>query len=356
MYSLTMKMSGNQRALLCAMSVDSPTLSPERQQRRMLAGLLVLAAVVEAGVALYLTQDPEYIGQLPSVVIGLVVTLILAGLTLQLKVRVAHLHRTVVVLAVTWMLVNIHSLATTHRPVTSGMLLHMVLLALLAFSWLPHRWAVGTVIASYGLLCFGATFSRGPDIAGLLLLGFLLTLTWYLTLHGNQATTERSRSRHLAELAATDPLTGLCNRRSGEAQLEALASEWQNAPDCLSVLVLDLDHFKRINDSLGHAKGDELLVAVSGVLMALTRSDDVVVRWGGEEFLVVLPGLNPKQTHEVGQRILRTIRDLRLPGFPPLTVSGGMAMLNQAANVKALVALADERMYLAKEAGRDQLV
>ncbi|MFB9994828.1 diguanylate cyclase domain-containing protein [Deinococcus oregonensis] len=335
------------------MGATSPV---ERQQRWMLTGVMVLAVLAEAGVASLLPHDPQHADRLHSVLVGLAVTLVLTGLSFSGNLRPADLQRLTVLLAALWMLANVHSVVVTHRPVTSGMLLHTMMLALLAFSWLPARWAIATVALTFAALCSGASFSRAPDWAGLILLGFSLILTWYLTRHGQQVTYERGRNARLMELAATDPLTGLLNRRAGVTHLEAMKVAWADQPESLSVLMLDLDHFKQINDSMGHARGDEVLVAVSRLLTEAAQSEDVLVRWGGEEFLIILAGNNAAQSQETGLRILKAVRRLRLPDCPPLTLSGGLAFLSEAEDVRTLVTLADDRLYQAKAAGRDQLV
>ncbi|UQN10241.1 diguanylate cyclase [Deinococcus sp. QL22] len=328
----------------------------ERQQRWMLTGVMVLAVLTEAGVAFLLAHDPQHADRLRSVLIGLAVTLVLTILTISGNLRPAHLQRLTVLLAAVWMLTNVHNVIVTHRPVTSGMLLHTVMLALLAFSWLPARPAIATVVLTFVALCWSASFSTAPDYAGLILLGFSLVLTWYLTRHGQEVTSERGRNAQLRKLAATDSLTGLLNRRAGVAHLEAMSVTWADQPEYLSVLMLDLDHFKQINDSMGHARGDDVLVAVARLLSEVTQPEDVLIRWGGEEFLIVLMGDNAMQSRETGRRILEAVCRLRLPDCPPLSLSGGLAFLSEAKDVRTLVTLADDRLYQAKAAGRDQLV
>ncbi len=322
----------------------------------MLTSLLGLAVLVEAGVAASLAQDPQQAERLRSILLGLGFTTLLCGLSFSTHLRLADLQRIIVLLTTVWMFTNIHSVITTHRPITSGLLLHLVMLALLAFSWLPIRWAIGTVVMTYTALAWSSTSSSAPDRPGLMLVTFALVLTWYLTRHGQEVQLERVRSAQLRELASTDPLTGLLNRRAGMAQLEALISTWADQPECLSVLMLDLDHFKRINDTLGHGRGDEVLMAVGRVLKEFTRPDDLVVRWGGEEFLVVCSGAHAAVARETGWLLQKAVRQLQLPDGPPLTVSGGLAFLSEVEDGKGLLALADQRLYQAKAAGRDQLI
>ncbi|WP_012694689.1 diguanylate cyclase [Deinococcus deserti] len=124
-----------------------------------------------------------------------------------------------------------------------------------------------------------------PDFPGLLLLDFLLILTGYLTLYGDTVQRGHLRTRQRAHLAATDRLKGSCNRRSGEEKLETLAAHCMHQWKGFSVSVLDLGHFKTINDSMGHERGDQVLEAVAHVLNELTGPDDVLVRCGGQESL-----------------------------------------------------------------------
>ncbi|MFC4425214.1 sensor domain-containing diguanylate cyclase [Deinococcus navajonensis] len=334
------------------MNLTPPT---RRQQRWMLTGLMGLAVLVEAGMAYFLAQDPQQSVRLRSILLGLGFTTLLWGLSFSVNLRLRDLQRIIVLLTTLWMFVNVQSVITTQRPVTSGVLLHMVMLTLLAFSWLPTRWAAGTVVPTYLALSWGATFSTEPDHPGLILLSFALGLIWYLTRHGQEVQHERWRKAQWRELASTDPLTGLLNRRAGVAQMDAMISTWAHQPQCLSILMLDLDHFKQINDSMGHARGDDVLVAVARVLADVTRPEDVLVRWGGEEFLVVLAGKGATQARETGHEILEAVRHLRLPDCPPLSLSGGLAFLSEADEVRTLVTLADDRLYQAKAAGRDQL-
>ncbi|MFD1732679.1 GGDEF domain-containing protein [Deinococcus malanensis] len=176
-----------------------------------------------------------------------------------------------------------------------------------------------------------------------------------MTADGHTVRTERARNASLRELAATDELTGVHNRRSGRARLAALAERWAETPDQLAVLMLDVDHFKRINDGLGHDHGDEVLMAIARLLREVAGTGDVV-RWGGEEFLVVLEGLKPQEARAVGLRILEEVRRTRLHGIPSLSVSGGLASLDEAFDVRDLVRIADQRLYQAKAGGRDQLI
>jgi diguanylate cyclase (GGDEF)-like protein len=160
-------------------------------------------------------------------------------------------------------------------------------------------------------------------------------------------------------LATVDALTGLLNRRAFLDLIERERARSDRHAYPLSVLLLDVDHFKRVNDTRGHAAGDAVLQGVARVLEKVARRSDVVARWGGEEFVVALP-----QTSEAGARIAaeRARRALAeaihpVPGGEPLrvTASIGVASADAPWKVDLLVASADEAMYAAKARGRNRV-
>lgn len=161
----------------------------------------------------------------------------------------------------------------------------------------------------------------------------------------------------LVRQAIRDPLTGCLRRESGLEMLEmqlALAIR-RRAP--LSVLFADLDRFKQVNDELGHEVGDAVLATAAESLRAVTRESDAVVRWGGEEFVLVLHDATRAEAISCIDR-LRSHGVGRLPDGRPITLSIGIAELveDQEADARSLVALADHRMYAAKQAGRNRYV
>ncbi len=155
-------------------------------------------------------------------------------------------------------------------------------------------------------------------------------------------------------MAVSDELTQLPNRR---AMLETLATNVSHARRGLlpvTIAMLDLDHFKRINDTLGHAAGDAVLVGFADLARHSLREGDVLGRWGGEEFLLVLPGASPAQAQQVLSRLQATARD-RLRAVGPVTFSAGVAAHRGSEPVEALLCRADAALYEAKHAGRDRI-
>jgi len=159
----------------------------------------------------------------------------------------------------------------------------------------------------------------------------------------------------LHELARTDPLTGLRNRRAFDDSLglEIAAVERTRSP--LSLLVLDVDHFKQINDSFGHDAGDKVLRSIAKVLSGCVRIIDIVARVGGEEFAVILPHTDAQGAHEVAQRMRAAVAQASWLS-QPTTISIGAASLRTAETACSLYARADAALYAAKKSGRNRVV
>jgi len=162
----------------------------------------------------------------------------------------------------------------------------------------------------------------------------------------------------------TDALTGVANRRFFERRLREELSAWQRRAGPLACLLVDLDHFKQLNDRHGHQTGDRALCAVAGVLSAGLRGCDVLARYGGEEFVLLLPGTDLVAALEVAERLRAQIAALVLgdgaAGAPQVTASIGVACLASGATPAVepgewLVAQADAALYAAKQAGRDRV-
>jgi diguanylate cyclase (GGDEF)-like protein len=131
-----------------------------------------------------------------------------------------------------------------------------------------------------------------------------------------------AQTRLMAQ-AANDPLTGLANHRTFFERLDAEVQRARRHGDPLSLVIIDLDHFKRVNDVHGHLAGDGVLVETAGRLAALARAEDTVARIGGEEFAWLLPECDAREAWVAGERARRAIADTPFPGVGRLTMSGG---------------------------------
>lgn len=165
--------------------------------------------------------------------------------------------------------------------------------------------------------------------------------------------------RELSQLAWSDALTGLANRRRLDRDLsefrrgEAHTRGRHPASGPTAVIMVDIDHFKDINDCHGHRFGDDVLRAVGTMLSREVRRDDIVYRYGGEEFCIVLPGATDEQAARVADRILAAARRLELPNGVKITLSAGVAD-GSGADVERTLADADTALLAAKRAGRDR--
>lgn len=163
-----------------------------------------------------------------------------------------------------------------------------------------------------------------------------------------------SRQRDLLEtLSRTDALTGLMNRREAERFLtQAMARSARMARPC-AVAMVDIDHFKYVNDEYGHAVGDQVLCRVARLLSTGTRDIDAVARWGGEEFLVIMEGADAAAAAAIADRLVSTVAQAPSTDGPEATVSVGTAAATDV-DGSLLVRRADEALYAAKAAGRNQ--
>ncbi len=154
-------------------------------------------------------------------------------------------------------------------------------------------------------------------------------------------------------LATHDDLTELVNRRHIQQRLAQEQSRFQRHGSPFSVVIIDLDFFKRINDTHGHAFGDHVLQAFAAEAVATLRASDLIARWGGEEFLVLLPDTRAAQAATIIQRLLTRMPTMPHAGGPPLTFSAGVTECRRDEAVEDAVARADVAMYEAKASGRN---
>jgi len=169
--------------------------------------------------------------------------------------------------------------------------------------------------------------------------------------------------RQLQQLAITDKLTGLLNRTALDTMFNRVVKDALRRQEPLAVMLFDIDFFKLINDSHGHALGDQMIQHVAAVLQRSTRGSDLLFRWGGEEFLLLLPGCSASQAMERCERQRQILLSEPLaassssaePIAPP-TLSCGVTTYQQGETLKELLLRADQALYTAKRGGRDRVV
>lgn len=157
-----------------------------------------------------------------------------------------------------------------------------------------------------------------------------------------------------------DPLTGLINRRVLMRQVAIVSGKCREDNDYFSVMMFDLDHFKRVNDTFGHMTGDQVLIKIAAILKRELRNSDVIARFGGEEFLVVMPHLQLEQAVHVAQRVADAIRNSSVKSEDQqritFTASVGVTQYRINESVDTLFKRVDDLLYMAKDQGRDRVV
>lgn len=158
----------------------------------------------------------------------------------------------------------------------------------------------------------------------------------------------------------TDPLTGLGNRRLFDDKFAQIYDSQHRSGQDIAVVMIDVDNFKSLNDTLGHQAGDELLRFMGELLRQCLREDDLAVRMGGDEFMLILPGVSAEDAFAIAERTVRLFaqRAALLPSDPKPTMSSGIAalMANRPSSAKGLINMADQALYVAKGAGKGQAV
>jgi diguanylate cyclase (GGDEF)-like protein len=163
--------------------------------------------------------------------------------------------------------------------------------------------------------------------------------------------------RELVHQAIVDPLTGAFNRRHMDRKLAEIASPGSRKAGSATILLIDIDHFKRINDRLGHAGGDEVLKRIVGLIQENTRKTDQLFRMGGEEFLLLLPETDEAETLVVAENLRKLVERASLEGeAATVTISVGVSKRGANENTDDWIRKADEALYRAKKLGRNRVV
>src|SRR5579862_6868268 len=237
-------------------------------------------------------------------------------------------------------------------------------------AWRSGNRAAGWFLIAWALLCsfqiltaLRLLYGRADDAQGLLYYGLAPSMVAAAVLIA-LGTSDRVRQQTLAltdaeRRARTDPLTGVLNRRSLIERLDGTCMRAKARGMPVSVLFIDLDHFKQINDSYGHAAGDACLAGVIAPIHSELRQSDVIGRYGGEEFVVILNGADDAAARPIAERICRRVAEVRIEGFGmpiQVTCSIGIAASDTLGVWgQHLIAHADMAQYAAKRSGRNQV-
>jgi len=208
---------------------------------------------------------------------------------------------------------------------------------------------IGLISGALALPLVFANFSLSTAVV----ISVSLGLTWLVSAWLVFAVTEQSR--RLRDMAITDPLTGAYNRRYLEEQARHALDAWQRFRHPAAMLLIDIDHFKRVNDRYGHAAGDQAIKRLVEVISARIRSVDTLCRFGGEEFVVLLKGSGSAAAQRIGEELCQLVADSRLLPEGSMTISIGVCEVMEAQNLDHWFNLADSALYLAKRKGRNRV-
>ncbi|MCL4382620.1 MAG: GGDEF domain-containing protein [Patescibacteria group bacterium] len=152
-----------------------------------------------------------------------------------------------------------------------------------------------------------------------------------------------------------DRLTQIPNRRWLDLEIQRETEEAKRSGQPLGLLIIDIDHFKRINDLHGHPKGDQVLQETARTLQQYSRAEDFLARYGGEEFAVLVINSQPEKLSEIAERLRLQIERLQIEGISPLTISLGGTSFKKGEQIKDFFARADNALYQSKERGRNKV-
>ncbi|MCG6857278.1 MAG: GGDEF domain-containing protein [Salaquimonas sp.] len=233
---------------------------------------------------------------------------------------------------------------------------------------LAYRWSLAGLLALHGFVFSGGFYDvlTGVFVASLPPSLF----SWFGLIHFESlaftigATTallilvrERSANRAIHS-AASDPLTGTQNRKFVFESAERLYQRCRETRSPVSVVMFDLDHFKKINDTLGHDSGDKVITGFAEILRTLLRPNDLFTRYGGEEFILILPNVSDEAAGAIAERTRIAFAEAFrfIDGYPiQATVSAGVAEANHEVTLEMAIHLADSALYSAKNAGRNSI-
>jgi len=247
------------------------------------------------------------------------------------------------------------------RQLETDFYLAYFLIIILCATWKDMRWSVGLttlITVLYGYLLYNSVDRLSSSI--FLRLPFLFVMSLFYSYFVELVTTERSLRQKAEQEASRDSLTGLFSRREFERRI---ASEFERAKRYqrnLALLMLDLDNFKHINDTHGHPSGDKVLQGIAEQLLQKTRLSDIVCRFGGEEFVIILPETTLKEALVVADRIREEIKQHSFQaesGSFIVTASIGVSSTTnrEYRNASDLLSDADQMLYLAKTKGKDRV-
>ncbi|NLJ79362.1 MAG: GGDEF domain-containing protein, partial [Tissierellia bacterium] len=161
--------------------------------------------------------------------------------------------------------------------------------------------------------------------------------------------------KKLQRLSATDELTQLYNRRAFNSYGDRVINYSKRHDEMLSIVMIDIDYFKRVNDKYGHNVGDMVLIRLADILSQNVRENDILYRWGGEEFIILMPDTEVEEAHKIAERLRRIVAETRFTQDIHITISIGVTQLGDMDIFDKLIERVDKALYKAKESGRNNV-
>jgi len=346
-----------------------------RRRRNVYTVLLALAALAAAISFLHIALDP--LGP-PSLAVGSVAVLlacaVLAALSAWPRVPLAHLERgllgtaAVVVSATLLYGLYVAPPAGTYAASAAAIMLWVPLLFVfcaIAFDGatsLRYSIALALVVVAITLPHAVATRAGTGATDGLFFplqayLAYAVTIValYFFSDIRQRVSIMEEMARTMRRLANTDALTGLANRRQAEEQLLRELRRAERYGRRFSVLLMDIDHFKGLNDRYGHLAGDDVLIDLARRIQRMVRGADTVARWGGEEFMLLAPETGIEDAGRLAEMIRQHVAGHTLAERYRCTLSLGVAAYRPGDSVQAVIARADAALYQAKRGGRNQV-
>lgn len=340
--------------------VPSPMADPlEGLRHRATYWLLPLGALAFIGTGLMLGSQMHLVDRYCIPVLAvLMVVLELALWRKWLSVKTVW-QITLVVVASYVLLALTYETASGFSPGLSPTTLWFPVAYLITFVIFPPAQAMRLTVLYYLLgmaaMTVGTVLSPNQRLGGLNdYMQFALSNLAYIVLIGiyNRL---RTQFAQMQQMAHSDPLTGVSNRRHMQSLLEQELSRAERYHQPFSLLLLDLDRFKQVNDVNGHAIGDQVLREVALLLDNTMRESDALSRWGGEEFLVLAPATDLTQAVHLAQRLNLVVAGSRIAGGLHITVSVGVACYELGDSLEKMLQRADVALYRAKSSGRNRV-
>ncbi|MBW4549910.1 MAG: GGDEF domain-containing protein [Aphanocapsa sp. GSE-SYN-MK-11-07L] len=343
-----------------------PSIAPDRADplevmRRQFSHILFpLGALTFAGTRFVLGNQINLIDRHAMLPLGGLM-LLLEGLLLGNVLSTKTIWKIGLSLIATYLIISLGYEVTQaeYYPGFSPTALWFPVVYLIAFSLFSPR-QVLFFSSGYFLLCvavilIGAFLSplQSPKLNNAVM-GFILANLFYIILL-NIYNNLRSQYGQVHQMAHYDQLTGVANRHQIQALLAQKLPQTQDSPQNFSILLVDLDHFKQVNDKYGHAVGDRVLKDIAHLLAQHVRASDTLARWGGEEFLILAPTTDLAQAQHLGEKIQQVLSEVSLADQLRLTLSIGIASYRPDDTLATLLERADAALYRAKSLGRNRV-